>query len=172
MAHTTFEQSILIAAPQAAVRNELAHLMTNVSELHPFVVWTRLVKTETAPDGSKIEYYQVRDRMKLGPFTIAFTYRVDMNVTPGGQLISNAYQSPGIHLYNQTSFQETDGGTLVSEHIDITAPGWLLKTTYDGAAVSHKEMFAKLKEKIEQAQTSQVSESAEQPAAVKQPDGE
>ncbi|HVU70706.1 MAG TPA: SRPBCC family protein [Ktedonobacteraceae bacterium] len=149
MAHTTFEQSIVIAAPREAVRDELAHLMTNVSELHPFVIWTRLVKTETAPDGSTIEYYQVRDRMKLGPFTIAFTYKVDMNVTPGGQLISNAYQSPGIHLFNQTSFAETANGTLVSEHIDITAPALLLKTTYEGAAVSHKEMFARLKEKIE-----------------------
>lgn len=162
MAHTTFEQSIVIAAPHEAVRDELAHLMTNVSELHPFVIWTRLVKTEIAPDGSTIEYYQVRDRMKLGPFTIAFTYKVDMNVTPGGQLISNAYQSPGIHLSNQTSFAETDNGTLVSEHIDITAPAWLLKTTYEGAAVSHKEMFARLKEKIE----------AKHQEEVEQPDGE
>lgn len=164
MAHTTFEQSLFIAAPQEAVRTELAHLMTNVAELHPFVIWTRLIKTETASDGSKVDYYQVRDRMKLGPFTIAFTYSVDMNVSPDGQLISNAYQSPGIHLYNQTSFESASGGTLVREHIDITAPALLLKTTYEGAAISHKEMFARLKEKIEQAK------SPESLAETKQPD--
>ncbi len=152
MAHTTFEQDIFIAATPEAVRAELAHLMTNVAELHPFVLWTRLVKTEDAPDGSKIEYYEVRDRMKLGPFPIAFTYKVDMNVTPTGQLISNAYQSPGIHLYNQTRFEPENGGTRVREHIKITAPALLMKTTYDGAAVAHKEMFEKLKEKLEKAQ--------------------
>jgi hypothetical protein len=148
---TTFEQDIFIAASPEVVREELAHLMTNVAELHPLVVWARLVRTETAPDGSKIAYYQVRDRMKLGPFTIAFTYKVDMNVTPTGQLRSNTYQSPGIHLYNQTSFESENAGTRVRERIAITAPGWLMKTTYNGAAVSHREMFARLKEKLEKA---------------------
>ncbi|HEX7733861.1 MAG TPA: SRPBCC family protein [Ktedonobacteraceae bacterium] len=153
MALTTFEQDIFIAASPDVVRQELAHLMTNVAELHPFVIWTKLVKTETAPDGSKIDYYEVRDRMKLGPFTIAFTYKVDMNVTPAGELHSNAYQSPGIHLMNRTWFVAENGGTRVREHIDITAPGWLMKTTYNGAEIAHKEMFAKLKEKLEAAQS-------------------
>src|SRR5579859_7803872 len=154
MAMTTFEQNIFVAASPEVVREELAHLMTNFAELHPFVVWARLVRTETAPDGSKIAYYQVRDRMKLGPFTVAFTYKVYMNVTPTGQLRSHAYQSPGIHLYNQTSFVPENDGTRVLERIAITAPSWLMKTTYNGAAISHREMFARLKEKLEKAQSS------------------
>jgi|GEM_PF-2378615 hypothetical protein len=149
MAHTIFEQDILIAADPAAVRARLARLMTNTEELHPFVLWTRHVETTTAPDGSQVDHYLVRDRMKLGPFTIQFTYKVDMCVTANGELISNAYQSPSIHLYNHTWCEPEAGGTRVREHIDITAPRMLLKTTYKGAADSHIEMFQKLKTEIE-----------------------
>ena len=154
MAHTTFDQDILIAAPYGTVQEYLAKLMTNITEMHPFVVWTRHLETITAPDGAKIDYYLVHDRMKLGPFPVAFTYKVDMSVTTTGQLVSNAYQSPGIHLYNQTWCESENSGTRVRERIEITAPGWLMKTTYQGAVTAHKEMFAQLKEKIEQAHVS------------------
>jgi len=150
MAHTTFEQDMLIAAPCEVVQAHLTHLMTNITEMHPFVVWTRHVKTASAPDGTNIEYYLVHDRMKLGLFTLAFTYKVDMNVSATGRLVSNAYQSPGIHLYNQTWCVASEDGTRVYEHIDITAPRLLLKTTCAGAATAHKEMFARLKTSIEQ----------------------
>lgn len=113
--------------------------MTDVTEMHPFVVWTRHVKTTTAADGSKIDHYLVHDRMKLGPFPLEFTYKVDMHVNVAGQLVSNAYQVPGIHLYNQTSCEPSENGTRVSERIEITAPRWLLKTTYEGVATAHKE---------------------------------
>ncbi len=159
MAQTLFEQNILIAAPQAIVQEHLAKLMTDVTEMHPFVVWTRHVQTTDAPDGTKIDHYLVHDRMKLGPFNLAFTYKVDMNVTATGQLVSNAYQSPGIHLSNHTWCEPEDAGTRICERIEITAPRWLMKTTYDGAAKAHKEMFANLKARIEQAQIVTSSES-------------
>lgn len=154
MAHTMFEQNIFIAAAPAIVRARLQHLMTNVEELHPFVLWTRHVETTTAPDGARVDHYLVRDRMKLGPFTIQFTYKVDMTVTSNGELISNAYQSPGIHLRNHTWCEPEANGTRVREHIDITAPRLLLKTTYDGAAKAHIEMFEKLRAELEQEQAS------------------
>lgn len=150
MAHTTFDQDIFIAASPEVVRRQLAQLMTNVAEMHPFVVWARHTRSTTAPDGTAVQYYLVRDRMKLGPFTIAFTYKVDMNVTITGGLLSNAYQAPGIHLYNHTWCEPEGPGTRVREHIEITAPRLLLKTTYNGAATAHYELFSKLKERIEQ----------------------
>jgi hypothetical protein len=78
MAQTIFDQDIFIAAPIEVVRARVTKLMTSIEEIHPFVIATRHVKTTIAPDGSAIEHYLVRDRMKLGPFPIAFTYRVDM----------------------------------------------------------------------------------------------
>jgi hypothetical protein len=154
MAHTTFEQDIFIAAAPATVRARLERLMTNTEELHPFVLWTRHVETTTAPDGARVDHYLVRDRMKMGPFTIRFTYKVDMTVTATGELVSNAYQSPGIHLYNHTWCEPERNGTRVREHIDITAPRSLLKTTYKGAATAHLEMFQKLRAELEKEQAS------------------
>ena len=150
MAQATLEQDIFVAAPYETVQEHLQKLMTNIAEMHPFVVWTRHVQTTTAADGTKIDHYLVRDRMKLGPFPIAFTYKVDMNVTVDGQLVSNAYQSPGIHLYNHTWCEREENGTRVREHIDITAPRLLMQTTVAGAENAHKELFANLKAKIEQ----------------------
>jgi hypothetical protein len=152
MASALFEQDIFIAAPYGVVQKYLAKLMTDVASMHPFVVWTRHVQTTQAPDGARIDHYLVRDRMKLGPFTLAFTYKVDMCVTATGKLVSNAYQSPGIHLYNQTWCEPEAVGTRVRESIEITAPRWLMRTTYDGAVKAHKEMFVKLKERIEREQ--------------------
>ncbi len=149
MAHTTFEQDIFIAAPPEIVRAQLAKLMTDVKEMHPFVIATQHVKTTTAPDGTPVQHYLVRDRMKLGLWTIAFTYRVDMTISADGKLTSNAYQSPGIHLYNITWCELEGQGTRIREYIEITAPRLLMKLTYKGAATAHKELFANLKERIE-----------------------
>lgn len=151
MARTTFDQDIFVAASPIIVRERLVKLMTDVTELHPFVIWTRHVRTTTA-DGKPVEHYLVRDRMKLGSFTIAFTYRVEMTASAEGKLVSHAYQSPGIHLFNTTWYEPAANGTLIREHTDITAPCLLMKTTYNGAATAHKEMFARLKESAERAQ--------------------
>ncbi|HLI69861.1 MAG TPA: SRPBCC family protein [Ktedonobacteraceae bacterium] len=153
MARTTFDQDIFVAASPTIVRERLIKLMTDVTELHPFVIWTRHIRTTAAADGAPVEHYLVRDRMKLGPFTLAFTYRVEMTASAEGKLVSHAYQSPGIHLFNTTWCEPTANGTLIREHIDITAPCLLMKTTYKGAATAHKEMLARLKEAAEQAQT-------------------
>src|SRR5579875_1780302 len=64
-----------------------------------------------------------------------------MTASAEGKLVSHAYQSPGIHLFNTTWCEPTANGTLIREHIDITAPCLLMKTTYKGAATAHKEML-------------------------------
>jgi hypothetical protein len=154
MARTTFDQDIFVAASPAIVHERLTKLMTTITEMHPLVIWARHVQTTTAPDGTPVEHYLVRDQMKLGPFPIAFTYRVDMTVSTDGKIISNAYQSPGIHLYNTTWCEAAGNGTHIREHIEITAPRLLMDVTYHGAVSSHKEMLEKFKQLAEQEQAS------------------
>lgn len=150
MAHTTFDQDIFIAASPAVVQEQLTQLMRNISGMQPFVIWSRHVRTTTAADGERVDHYRVREHVKLGRAVLPITVKVDMCVTTTGRLVSNAYQSPGIHLYNHTWCEPEGRGTRVREHIEISAPRLLLKTTYDGAAHAHKEMFARLKARIEQ----------------------
>jgi hypothetical protein len=154
MAHTTFDQDMFIAASLAVVQEQLVQLMTNISGLQPFVVWSRHVQTTTTADGESVDHYRVREHVKLGLFVFPITVKVDTCVTTSKRLVSNAYQSPGIHLYNHTWCEPESAGTRVYEHIEITAPRLLLKTTYEGAAFAHKEMFSRLKERIEQASLS------------------
>jgi len=151
MAQTTFDQQMFIAAAPAVVQAQLAQLMTNIVGTQPFVVWSRLIGTTTNADGEQVDQYRVREHVELGPITLPITVAVDMRVTSGGRLISDAYQFPGIHLYNETWCEPEGTGAQVYEHIVITAPRLLLKTTYNGAAVAHKEMFARLKAQIENA---------------------
>lgn len=151
MAHALFEQDIFIAASPTIVRDLLAKL-NNLAEMHPFIVKTQLVKTETAPDGTKVEYYRIRDRMKLGPFTVQFTYRANTSINVAGEFVSDAYQSPGIHLHNITTCYPEGDGARVKEHIEITAPRLLMNITYNGAQTSHKEMLENLKKTAETTQ--------------------
>lgn len=153
MAQTTFEQDIFIAASPERVREQLMQLMNNIKEMHPFVIATQHVKTTTAPDGTPMQHYLVRDRIKIGPWPMEFTYRVDMAVNNDGKFVSNAYQSPGVHLYTITWCEAASQETVVHEYIEITAPWLLMGLTYKGATTAHKELFARLKERVEQVQT-------------------
>ncbi len=150
MAHTVLEQDIFIAASPEIVREQLTHLMTNLKDLHPFVIAVQPVKTTTASDGRPVQHYRVRDRIKLGPRIIEFTYRANITISVQGTLVSNAYQVPGIHLYNITWAEAEGEGTRLRERIEITAPRLLMKITAQGAATAHHEMLAKLKEHAEQ----------------------
>lgn len=150
MAHTTFDQDVFIAASPAVVQEYLTQLMTNISGMQPFVIWSRHVRTTTTSDGERVDHYRVREHVKLGLVVLPITVKVDMCVTTTGRLVSNAYQSPGIHLHNHTWCEPEGRGTRVCEHIEITAPRLLLKTTYSGAASAHKEMFARFKARVEQ----------------------
>ncbi len=150
MAHTVLEQDIAIAASPEIVRAQLAQLMSNLKDLHPFVIAVQSVKTTTGSDGRPVQHYRVRDRIKLGPRIIEFTYRVDITVSAQGTLVSNAYQVPGIHLYNMTWCEAEGSGTRVRERIEITAPRLLMKITSQGAITAHKEMLQRLKERAEQ----------------------
>lgn len=151
MAHAILEQGIFIAASPTIVRDLLAKL-NNLAEMHPFIIKTQLIKTEIAPDGTQVEYYRVRDRMKLGPFTIQFTYRANTSINAIGDFVSDAYQSPGIHLHNITTCQPEGNGSRVKERIEITAPRLLMNVTYNGAQSSHKEMLENLKRTAEATQ--------------------
>jgi hypothetical protein len=148
MAHASFEQSIFIAVPPSVVHRFLSTLHEH-PKIHPLIIRIDQAEPTPGPDGRPIDHYRVRDRMKLGPMMIQFTYRVDMSVTNANEIVSDAYQSPRIHLHNVTTCQAEGNGTRLHEHVDITAPALLMKTVHQQGSQSHQEMFANLKRLLE-----------------------
>jgi ligand-binding SRPBCC domain-containing protein len=144
MAQTSFEHDIFIHASPEKVRAFLSTL-DNHTQIHPLIVNVRHSETSTASDGTVIDHYIIRDRMKQGPFLLTFSYRVEMSIDTTGVIVSDAHQFPGIYLHNRTQCLPEGSGTRVKESVEITAPGLLLKTVYTQALSSHKKMFEKLK---------------------------
>jgi hypothetical protein len=159
MVYAAFEQDVYIAAPPETVRSFLAET-TNLSEIHPYIVDVQHINRRQAPDGARIDYYRIRDCIKLGPLTICFTYRASASVSAAGELISDAYHSPGIHLHNVTTCREEGSGSRVKERIEITAPSLFMKTTYERAFISHAEMIANLKQVLEATQQTVVPQES------------
>lgn len=148
MAHTSFKQDIFIATSSEKVTDFLVGL-NNHSQIHPLIVKVEQTASSTAEDGTEIKHYKIRDRMKQGPFTIAFTYDVTIGINTQGEIVSDAYQKPGIHLHNITRCLPEGNGTRVTEYVEITAPRLLIQTVFKQGLASHKEMFANLKKVLE-----------------------
>ncbi|GCE03387.1 SRPBCC family protein [Dictyobacter aurantiacus] len=156
MAHSSFEQDIFIHASPEEVKTFLSTL-DNHTQIHPLIVNIRHTHTSTAQDGTTIDHYIIRDRMKQGPFLMTFSYRVEMSINAQGTIVYDAHQTPGIYLHNTTQCLAEGDGTRVKERVEITSPGLLAKTVYTQALASHQEMFIKLKQLLEERYTRTVS---------------
>lgn len=156
MAQSSFEHDIFIQASLEKVKAFLSTL-DNQAQIHPLIVDIRHTHVSTTPDGTTINHYVIRDRMKQGPFLLTFSYRVEMSIDAQGTIVYDAYQSPGIHLHNTTQCLPEGNGTRVKERVEITSLGLLAKTVYTQALASHKEMFSNLKSVLEGEPTRTVS---------------
>ena len=144
MAHSSFTLDTFIQTPPEALRSFLASL-DNHPKIHPLIISVQHADPIMSADGTELQCYRITDRMKLGPFTLHFTYRVTNRVGQAGEIIYEAFQSPHIHLYNTTFLLPESNGTRLKEDVQIDAPVILMKTVYKGALQSHREMFARLK---------------------------
>ncbi len=149
MATTQFTQEIVIQAPPENVLGFLDNA-DNHPKIHPMVVGIRLTETTSAPDGTPVRNYAIRDRMRLGPFTIRFTYRAAFQRRSGSELVFDAVQFPRIKLHNIFHFQPEGMGTRVTEQVNIQAPRLLIKTVYEQAQHAHQQMLLNLKKQLEE----------------------
>jgi hypothetical protein len=148
MVQRAFEQDIFIAAAPAVVRDFLA-VLHNHPKIHPLIIGVRHTSTTTMPDGMQEDHYLIRDQLRQGPFTYKITYRVTIRVNAVGEIISDAYQFPRIHLRNTTSLLAEGNGTRLKERIEITSPRLLAGIVYQQALQSHMKMLENLKRVLE-----------------------
>lgn len=142
--HTLTED---VPAPPGEVRDFYVDL-DNIKLVHPLIVSVEtLSRTETA-DGVA-HSYRVRDRIPLGPFALNNTYRARVWVPVSGDVLTDADQSPGVHLRGTVSFEPVPAGTRVTERIRIAAPRPLAGITTREAVKAHIAMLAGIRRRFE-----------------------
>jgi hypothetical protein len=152
MAQTTFFTEVLIAAAPERVGDFLRHF-PNYARIHPLITAIRSSspRPRRPPDGSPpARWYQVTDRLRLGPIPFSFTYDVAL-AEPGPQvLLFEVWQWPSIHLHNRTTWRINEqGATQVREDVSVQAPGFLLAMVVRIAQKAHAQAFALLKTRLE-----------------------
>lgn len=129
-----------IPAPPEQVRDFYVDL-DNIKTLHPLVVDVRRTGRTEGPDGYR-QSYRVTDRIRLGSIAFRANYAATLQVPLIGDVLTEARQFPGVRLGGRVSFAPVDGGTLLTEQFDITAPWPLAGFTVRQAVVAHAEMLA------------------------------
>jgi hypothetical protein len=154
MARASFEQTIVVVAPAEALRAALATLAAH-DRLHPLIVSVEALPDGVAPDGSPLRRYRIVDRVRMGPLTLRVVYRADVAVDASGAVVSDAYQSPGVHLHVVSRvtpvapMTQEGGQTRVDETVTVDAPRLLLGYVRAQAEQAHRALFANLKHWLE-----------------------
>ncbi len=142
--HTLTEE---VPASPGEVRDFYVDL-DNIKLVHPLIVSVETLSRSETPDGF-VHSYRVRDRIPLGPFTINITYRARLQVPAAGDVLTEADQSPGVHLRGTVSFEPIAAGTRVTERIRIAAPRLLAPMTTREAVKAHIAMLAGIRRHFE-----------------------
>lgn len=147
VAHAERTLSEEVPAPPDDVRDFYVDL-DNIKLVHPLIVSVQATSRTETPDGY-LQSYRVVDRIPLGPFTMRITYRARLHVGADGEVMTEADQSPGVHLRGTVSFAPIDGGTRITERIRIAAPRPLAPMTTREAVKAHIEMLAGIRRHFE-----------------------
>jgi hypothetical protein len=138
-----------VPAPPDEVRNFYVDL-DNIKLVHPLIVSVEALSRTETPDGY-LQSYRVKDRIPLGPFTLQITYRARLHVPAEGDVLTEADQSPGVHLRGTVSFESVGSRTRVTERIRITAPRLLAPVTTREAVKAHIAMLSGIRRHFESA---------------------
>ncbi|GAA1795032.1 hypothetical protein GCM10009795_045720 [Nocardioides hankookensis] len=115
--------------------------LDSLKVVHPLIVSVEeLSRTEEA-NGYR-QTSRVVDVVRLGPFRMRIAYVTRLHVPTTGDVHTEADQSPGVRLRGTVSFDETEGGTRVTERITIAAPRPLAGYTVREAVKAHEAMLA------------------------------
>lgn len=129
-----------IAAPPDVVRAFYVDL-DNLRTLHPFLVSVRSTDRQATAEGY-VQTYKVREDIPLGPVKLPIRFVARLSVPESGDVVTDSYQFPRVHLHTVVSFEPAAGGTLLTERIRIEAPRPLAGITVRQGLSAHREMLA------------------------------
>jgi ligand-binding SRPBCC domain-containing protein len=140
VAHAQRIVSEEIPAPPDAVRDFYVDL-DNIKRVHPLVVAVRATHRRQTADGY-VQSYRVQDRIPLGPLHLRISYVARLHVPNEGDVTAEAHQFPRVRLRTTVTFEPTDAGTRITEHMRIEAPRVLAAMTIREAVKAHTAMLA------------------------------
>ena len=149
MAHAEAELSEDVPGPPGQVRDFYVDL-DNIKLVHPLIVAVHTTSRTEGPDGYR-HSYRVIDRIPLGPLTIKIVYQARLFVPHDGDVLTEADQFPRVRLRGRVSFEPIDGGTRLTERIQIAAPRPLAAMTSREGIKAHIEMLAGIRRHFESA---------------------
>ncbi len=129
-----------IPAPPDEVRDFYVDL-DNIKRVHPLVVAVRATDRQKTVDGY-LQSYRVQDRIPLGPLQLRISYVARLHVPDSGDVTAEARQFPQVRLRTMVTFEPTDAGTRITEHMRIDAPLPLAAMTVREAVKAHAAMLA------------------------------
>jgi ligand-binding SRPBCC domain-containing protein len=115
--------------------------LDNLRTLHPFLVSVRSTDRHATAEGY-VQTYKVRENIPLGPARLPIRFVARLSVPESGDVVTDSYQFPRVHLHTVVSFEPAGGGTLLTERIRIEAPRPLAGITVRQGISAHREMLA------------------------------
>jgi ligand-binding SRPBCC domain-containing protein len=144
VAHAERTVSEEIPAPPDDVRDFYVDL-DNIKRIHPLVIAVRATGREPTGDGY-LQSYRVQDRIPLGPLNLRIRYVARLHVPRSGPVTAEARQFPRVRLRTTVTFEPTDEGTRITEHMRIEAPRALAAMTVTEAVKAHTAMLAGMRD--------------------------
>jgi hypothetical protein len=145
MKQGTFEYDIHIEQePRKIIDFLVSH--TNHPRFHPLIVAVREI---TPPPPGILRRFMITDQLAWGPIRFKVTYRADVLKATGTEMLTEAYQSPGTHVTNHSTFTAEGRGTRLHEIITLKAPDLLFNYAFEQARSSHRHLLDRLKQVLE-----------------------
>ncbi len=139
-----FEKEIFIRSDVKTVL-ALVSEFSRHHEIHPLIV---KVESAEAPAGVLKRYF-ITDQLQWGPFKFKITYRADILSITENAVHTEAYQTPGTYIDNQTSVLPVNDGVMLKEKVSMKAPGLLFSYAFQQAQTAHEEMLKRIKVFVE-----------------------
>jgi hypothetical protein len=140
------DRSVTETVPAAPADVRAFYLdLDNIKAVHPLVVSVETTSRSETSQGY-VQTYRVRDRIPFGPLTLPITYEATLTVPTVGDVLADSKQFPQVRLHTVVSFEPVDGGTMVTERMQITAPKPLAAVTVREAVNAHIVMLAGIRQ--------------------------
>ena len=115
--------------------------LDNLRTLHPFLISVRSTDRQDTAEGY-VQTYKVREDIPLGPVKLPIRFVARLSVPESGDVVTDSYQFPRVHLHTVVSFEPAGGGTLLTERMRIAAPRPLAGVTVRQGVDAHRHMLA------------------------------